>query len=205
MAYKPKPPDKFCKQCGQLFTPSKNDCRIVFCSPECYLTYRKESGYMENYYHANLKKWHDMNNSRDHRDKKNAARRLKYATDAEYREKQKKIVKEYNKQNPETKKNQRLRAYGISLEDKKRYLEMQAGVCPICGDDGSNSKNSELYVDHDHQTGEVRGLLCGRCNFALGQFDDDIERMKRAILYLEGNLPNTAFYEKKNKREDDTA
>lgn len=159
---------------------------------------------MGNYYHANLKKWQDMNNSQEHKSKKNEARRLKYATDEEYRNKVKAKVHDYNERKPEAKANQRLRQYGISLDDKKRYLDMQNGVCPICGNDGSNSKNSELYVDHDHKTGDVRGLLCGRCNFALGQFDDDIERMKRAILYLEGNLPDTAIYEKKNRHEDDT-
>lgn len=188
---KVKPEDKMCKQCSKTFTPSKNDSRIVFCSIECQLAYRKETGYMDKYYHANLKKWQDINNSREHRDKKNAARRLRYATDEEYRAKHISKVHEYYQENQDVRKAQRMKKYGITPEERNRIFNIQNGVCPICGNDGSNSKYEELYVDHDHQTGKVRGLLCGRCNFALGQFDDDVERMKRAIMYLEGTLENT--------------
>ena len=201
---KPKPPDKVCTYYGKVFTPSKNDSRIRYCSENCWKTRRKDIGYMQTYYQENMNRFVENRQKPEYKEKKNAARRLRYATDEEYRNKIKAKVHDYHERKPDVRANQRLRVYGISLEDKKRYIEMQGGVCPICGNDGSNSKNNELYVDHDHKTGDVRGLLCGRCNFALGQFDDDIERMKRAILYLEGNLPDTAIYEKKNRHEDDT-
>lgn len=188
---KAKPNDKVCKQCGKTFTPSKNDSRIVFCSIECQLAFRKESGYMDKYYHANLKKWQDKNNSREHRDRKNAARRLKYATNEEYRAKHISKVHDYFERNPEVKKNQRLKKYGITLEEKTAYLKIQNNVCPICGKKPDETAHGQLYVDHDHKNGKIRGLLCEKCNFALGHFDDDVERMKRAIMYLEGNLENT--------------
>lgn len=184
---KKKPDDKQCLQCGKIFTPSKNDSRIVFCCTDCRLEYRKATGYMDNYYHANLKKWQDRNDSREHKDAKNAARRKKYAEDAEYREHQKQLVREYNRLHPETKQRQRAKHYGLTLEEKESIYESQGGRCAICGGDGTNGKWDTLYIDHDHKTGKVRGLLCARCNFALGQFDDDISRLEKAAEYLRTN------------------
>lgn len=182
------PADKQCLQCGKIFTPSKNDSRIVFCCTDCRLKHRKESGYMEDYYHANLKKWNDRLNSREHRDARNEARRKKYAEDEEYREREKKKVREYNKRNPDSKKSQRLKKYGITLSEYNEMLEKQSGECAICGEDGSVGKWGKLYVDHDHKTGKVRGLLCSKCNFAIGQFNDDYNLLLRAISYLKGEI-----------------
>ena len=50
--------------------------------------------------------------------------------------------------------------YGITVEDYERMFSSQEGVCAIC----SNGTKNRLAVDHDHQTGAVRGLLCPRCN-----------------------------------------
>jgi Recombination endonuclease VII len=57
--------------------------------------------------------------------------------------------------------------FGISLEDYEKILESQNGVCAICGG-GAGRKNSRFAVDHDHETGRVRGLLCLYCNTRLG-------------------------------------
>ena len=46
--------------------------------------------------------------------------------------------------------------------------------------------NAERYIDHDHKTGHVRGLLCYYCNTGIGNFDDSISRLESAITYLEG-------------------
>ena len=75
--------------------PSKNDKRIIFCSTECRIEYRNKTGYMDNYYHANIKKWKDTQASAEYKEAKNKARRLKYATDEEYRNKHKQSVKDY--------------------------------------------------------------------------------------------------------------
>ena len=78
------------------------------------------------------------------------------------------------------------RRYGITWEDYERMLANQDGKCAICNHENANNKRTygRLFIDHDHETGKVRGLLCSRCNHALGQFDDDIERLRSAIEYL---------------------
>lgn len=58
--------------------------------------------------------------------------------------------------------------------------------CQICGKTGTNdSLKDKLHVDHDHATGEIRGMLCDNCNKGLGCFKDDPERLLAAIYYLE--------------------
>ena len=80
-------------------------------------------------------------------------------------------------------RNRRLkRTYGISQEDYTKMFEDQGGVCAICSDSCSTFDN--LCVDHDHTTGQVRGLLCKSCNIALGEFKDNISLLQAAIDYV---------------------
>jgi len=74
------------------------------------------------------------------------------------------------------------RRYGLSVDAYNDMLVAQAGGCAICG--GQNIKGRRLAVDHNHQTGKVRGLLCDRCNRGLGNFQDNIEYLSSAITYL---------------------
>lgn len=64
-------------------------------------------------------------------------------------------------------------------------LARQGGGCRICG---KRPGKISLHVDHDHETGEIRGLLCVGCNNALGQFHDDPALIQRAIEYLDNAL-----------------
>ena len=73
--------------------------------------------------------------------------------------------------------------YGISLADYERMLEAQGGCCAICGTREWGSKGPN--VDHDHRTGRVRGILCKGCNTGIGLFDEDPNRMRLAIRYVE--------------------
>lgn len=77
------------------------------------------------------------------------------------------------------------RKYRITPEEYQRRLAEQNGVCAICGGTGGmHHMRSPLVVDHDHETDEIRGLLCAGCNTGLGQFGDDPDRMMSAIAYL---------------------
>ena len=75
--------------------------------------------------------------------------------------------------------------YNLTPSDFDEMMVEQDGKCAICRCDAVDSKNGILHVDHDHKTGEVRGLLCNDCNITLGKFQDDVERFKSAIKYLE--------------------
>ena len=72
------------------------------------------------------------------------------------------------------------KAYGITKKDYDFMYETQEGKCQICGE-----KHKTLCIDHDHNTGKVRGLLCNHCNWAIGHFRDDVERIENAKNYLE--------------------
>ena len=60
-------------------------------------------------------------------------------------------------------------------------LTEQGGACGICGEAPTIRA---LHVDHDHETGQVRGLLCQPCNHGLGNFKDDLNRLAGAMRYL---------------------
>ncbi len=72
--------------------------------------------------------------------------------------------------------------FGIGIERYDDMLAAQSGVCAICGSTCSSGRN--LAVDHCHETGRIRGLLCGNCNKALGLLGDDPDRLVRAVEYL---------------------
>lgn len=69
--------------------------------------------------------------------------------------------------------------YGIPLSEYNRMASEQNSMCRICGEVGEN-----LFVDHSHATGKVRGLLCNNCNAGLGMFRDNPEFLVSAISYL---------------------
>ena len=75
------------------------------------------------------------------------------------------------------------RRYGIGNDEYQAIFEAQRGLCAICGVH-QNEISQALSVDHCHESGKVRGLLCGKCNVGLGQFNDDIEGLEAAITYL---------------------
>jgi hypothetical protein len=77
----------------------------------------------------------------------------------------------------------KLKGYGITEVQYRDMSRAQGGVCAVCGE--TNTSGMALAVDHSHRTGEVRGLLCNRCNAALGFLKNDPERCLRAALYLE--------------------
>lgn len=92
------------------------------------------------------------------------------------------------KNNPEVRSRMKARArthqlvygYGITESDYETILSKQGGVCAICG--GTQTKR--FNVDHCHDSGKVRGLLCWNCNIAIGYMKDDSTRLINAANYL---------------------
>lgn len=164
-------PMRRCTKCGELkprneFYPAKGgrdglrgDCKPCFAA-------RAKRWYRENSVHviARVKAWQQANPERLSATRKvTRARRRDIDRDA------------YLK-----------RTFGIGSPEYEAMLSEQGGVCMICG--RPPRKGSSLHVDHDHETGEVRGLLCFRCNGGLGQFKEDGERLVTASEYLSGDL-----------------
>jgi hypothetical protein len=73
--------------------------------------------------------------------------------------------------------------YGITLAQFDSMLAAQNGVCAICR--GTNLSGKRLHVDHDHKTGRFRGLLCFKCNGAIGLMADSPSQLRFAAEYLE--------------------
>ena len=93
--------------------------------------------------------------------------------------------KKYKLENPDKLREWKLKhLYGITLEKYNQILYNQSGRCLICGVHHIEL-NKNLTVDHNHETGEVRGLLCMHCNLMLGYAKEDLKILKKAIEYLE--------------------
>lgn len=95
--------------------------------------------------------------------------------------------REWQANNPRRKDTRLRHAYDLTEEEWDSLHAAQSGKCAICGEEGGWKANGgALVVDHDHDTGKVRGLLCPSCNRGLGQFEDDPERLRSAAQYIEG-------------------
>ncbi len=88
------------------------------------------------------------------------------------------------------------RFYGMSFDCVQELLEQQEGKCAICEDE-----LIEFHVDHNHNTGAVRGLLCVNCNTGLGQLKDSVSVLSSAIAYLNTN----GSYERQSTRGAETS
>ncbi len=105
--------------------------------------------------------------------------------DAEARQR----VKVWRKKNPKRKYKHKYdplkcaeATYGITPHDYTLMLERQGHRCVICRDEFESTKTR--HIDHCHETGVVRGILCSRCNHGLGFFRDNIDNLLRAVSYL---------------------
>lgn len=92
----------------------------------------------------------------------------------------------WRKNNPEKSYNKSMRhhymrEYGLTIDQVQIMEERQGGLCLIC------KQAKKLVVDHCHETGVVRGLLCKHCNTGIGLFKEDIQILESAIGYLKSN------------------
>lgn len=110
--------------------------------------------------------------SRNNREHLNRQRRERYANDTDHRD----SYRAYNRARFRQYK------YGITYEEFHAMIDAQDNVCSICK---KSNGRQVLYVDHDHKTGRIRGLLCHTCNTFLGRIDDSIETLEYMIEYLD--------------------
>ena len=90
----------------------------------------------------------------------------------------------YRSKNPEATRANNLKSkFGLTLDEYDTMLSDQGGACAICGTDTPGG-HGRFHVDHNHDTGENRGLLCHHCNVGLGHFRDSIATLSAAITYL---------------------
>lgn len=130
-----------------------------------------------------------------------ASLRARWATDPKMRERDREYQRQWIAENREyylerkreySQKNwthivnrRRQRLYGMSNADYDAIFESQGGLCAIC----KTTEDVRLHIDHDHITGSVRGLLCGKCNRALGMMQDSPEIAMAASVYLQTRTP----------------
>ena len=75
--------------------------------------------------------------------------------------------------------------YDLTQSGWNEIFKSQGGCCRLCDKHATEIKET-LHVDHCHETGEVRGLLCKSCNSALGALGDNVEGLQKALDYLKG-------------------
>lgn len=99
-----------------------------------------------------------------------------------YQDKIKESRKKYKEKHPGRIRDQEIRKkYGITLQQKDQMCDRQNGCCIICG------IKSKLVIDHDHDTGRVRGLLCSCCNTGIGNLRESQNTLFNARIYLASN------------------
>lgn len=81
--------------------------------------------------------------------------------------------------------------YGLTTDEYSSLLKSQNGRCAICETDDPKGRHGVFVVDHCHDTGRVRGLLCNFCNVAIGRFGDTPEALMRVVDYLRGDPLNS--------------
>jgi Recombination endonuclease VII len=100
---------------------------------------------------------------------------------AEYRKAHREQIKAMPSSTKEHRRRWLLKSkYGVSEEDYTTLLKEQDGVCAIC----RKNDGKVLHVDHNHKTDEVRGLLCAKCNTALGLLGESIQVLRSMIRYV---------------------
>ena len=121
--------------------------------------------------------------SKDPEKAKATRRRWVEAHPEQVREQQNRWAREHPDKVKLKRRKSTLSAYGMSLEDYNAMFEAQEGCCAICGRHQSEL-DKILVIDHNHDTGEVRRLLCSACNAGIGMFQEDVNLLLNAIEYL---------------------
>lgn len=95
----------------------------------------------------------------------------------------------------------RFRVFGINPDTYLKLIENQKNLCACCGQPEKRMRKGEvkrLAVDHNHQSGTIRGLICQDCNLGIGCFEDSSNRLLQAVLYLVSTDPTQQSAEMKS-------
>lgn len=122
-------------------------------------------------------------NSREGHDKELAKERSRVWR-LENLERSRENSKKYQKEHPEQLLKWQLKKYRLTLQDHEKLLKRSNDRCEICGSKTSTKGKSRLSIDHDHDTGKVRGLLCNSCNLGIGHLRHNSNLLLKAIEYL---------------------
>lgn len=116
---------------------------------------------------------------------KQLKKELKAKWDAANPERRKEHMDRLREKNPNYFSDRHLHyTYGITGETYAGMVLEQGNLCAACGTPASETQRKKLFVDHCHTTGKIRGLLCQKCNTALGMVEDDVTRLAALISYL---------------------
>jgi|SRR6516162_11685832 len=160
---------KLCVVCLGPFTPNKmTPTHQICCSRNC--SHIREIQRRPPAVRTERKRICDANWRAAHRERvREAQKRWRIKHPEQYR----RIIKNADLQ----------KSFGITIEDYERMYKEQQGLCAICKVDKPTGKKKYFSVDHEHATGKVRGLLCGKCNVKLGVIENQ-EWMEAANAYL---------------------
>lgn len=144
-----------CRRCGVVFTPKRSD-NGGYCTANCSSAHGQE---MRRKTAARPCEWCLKTFAPHHNDAACCSRSCVHAL-------------------------QVLRRHGLTADEYRGMLDRQSGCCASCGD-GLGDGRRDRHIDHDHNTGKVRGILCPPCNLMLGHAKDDPRRLRAAADYLD--------------------
>lgn len=187
---------KNCIICGKSFVPAKfQSTQQKYCSAECRSEAGKEKDRLHSlkYYYKHQKEYSEKrkNYRSINKNKIKEQKRREYLKHKDKYIQYRKYRYEKNKQDPDYLlayrwANQGHKKRGMSFDEFKKFFDLalknQHGKCAICG--VMFKTNTDVRVDHNHKTNELRGLLCDNCNVGIEKFHENVIYLSDVIIYL---------------------
>jgi hypothetical protein len=186
--------DRLCDRCGAKFTPTCPN--KIYCGSKkekvgcCYLmTIVRHNGTLNGYdktYYLEHRQYLIDKAKKYRLENVEKVRKNRKKSYWENRESNLERSRKRYRENPEKYFNLKLKKlYGIDADEYNKLFKEQNFCCAICGDNLAKVDKKHRFLDHDHISGKVRGILCRRCNLGIGFFKDDTNVLGLAIKYLE--------------------
>ena len=164
-----------CVICGKIFTPQKKNGRYITCSNECA---KSRMSQVAKEWNRKIYNKDKINKNKERQERK--AKQLLNETDIQKEARLNKERERGFRRRVSQREGRLWRTYKITTEEYEAMLKKQNNQCAIC----NKTIDKNLCIDHDHKSGIIRGLLCGKCNQGIGLLNEDISTFKRAIRYL---------------------